>query len=157
LRGDHDVPDTEVVQGAVDALLAVATVGGGGPWLAPGARDDPFDGRGELRRVGRVALLQVVVQHDAVLVVDDLSLVAELDRLTELALGDRAGVRVVQADPAGRPAGVVPATRCRVWAATRRVTSSSSVRSFTARRSRPRRRPAAASLPPAAASASAFA
>ncbi len=27
--GDHDVPDTEVVQGAVDAVLAVATIGGG--------------------------------------------------------------------------------------------------------------------------------
>jgi len=39
---------------------------------------------------------------DAVLVVDDLRLVAELDRFTELALGDRTGVRVVQADPAGR-------------------------------------------------------
>ncbi len=52
-----------------------------GSWLAAGALDDPFDRRGELRRVGRVALLQVVVEHDAVLVVDDLSLVAELDRL----------------------------------------------------------------------------
>jgi len=80
-----------------------ATVGGGRPWLAAGALDDPLDRRRELRCVGRVALLQVVVEDDAVLVVNDLRLVAELDRLAELALGDRAGVRVVQADPAGRP------------------------------------------------------
>jgi len=99
---DHDVPDAEVVQGVLDALLAVATVGSGGPWLAAGALDDPLDRRGELRRVRRVALLQVVIEHDAVLVVHDLGLVAELDRLTELAFGDRTGVRVVQADPAGR-------------------------------------------------------
>ena len=99
---DDDVPDAKVVQGVLDALLAVATVGGGGPWLAAGALDDPLDRRGELRRVRRVALLQVVIEHDAVLVVHDLGLVAELDRLTELAFGDRPGVRVVQADPAGR-------------------------------------------------------
>ncbi len=94
-------PDTEVVQGVLDALLTVATVGGGGPWLAAGALDDPLDRRGELRRVRRGALLQVVIEHDVVLVVHDLGLVAELDRLTELAFGDRTGVRVVQADPGG--------------------------------------------------------
>jgi len=31
LAEDHDVPNAEVVEGAVDALLAVATVGGGRP------------------------------------------------------------------------------------------------------------------------------
>jgi hypothetical protein len=103
LAGDHHVPHAEVVQRIVDALLTVATIGSGGPGLAAGALDDPLDGRCELRRVGRVALLQVVVQDDAVLVVDDLRLVTELDRLAELAFGDRTGVRVVQADPAGRP------------------------------------------------------
>jgi hypothetical protein len=45
-----------------------------------------------------------VVEHDAVVVVGDLALVAELDRLAEAALGDRPGVAVVQADP---PAGAV--------------------------------------------------
>jgi len=69
LLRDDDVPDAEVVQGVLDALLAVATVGGGGPWLAAGALDDPLDRRRELRRVRRVALLQVVIEHDAVLVV----------------------------------------------------------------------------------------
>ncbi len=44
------------------------------------------------RRAG--SLLQVVVQDDAVLVVDYLCLLAELDRLTELALGAGAGVRL---------------------------------------------------------------
>ena len=99
---DDDVPDAEVVECVVDALLAVATIGGGGPWLVAGALDDPVDRWRELRRARRVALLQAVIEDDAVLVVHDLGLVAELDRLTELALGDRPGVRVVQADPAGR-------------------------------------------------------
>jgi hypothetical protein len=56
-----------------------------------------------LRGVGRVSLLQGVVQDDAVVVVGDLGLVAELDRLAEPAFGDGAGVAVVQADPAGGP------------------------------------------------------
>ena len=48
------------------------------------------------RRVGRVALLDVVVDDDAVFVVDELRLVAELDRLAEAALDDRTGIGVVQ-------------------------------------------------------------
>jgi hypothetical protein len=48
-----------------------------------------------------------VVEDDAVVVVRDLGLVAELDRLAESALADRAGVRVVQADPPGRAVGGV--------------------------------------------------
>lgn len=40
---------------------------------------------------------------DAVLVVQDLRLVAELHRLAESSLGDRPGVPFVQADPSGRP------------------------------------------------------
>src|SRR3954453_12173640 len=63
--------------------------------------------------VGGVAPLEGVVEHDSVVVVDDLGLVAELDRLAEAALRDRAGVAVVQGDPAGRPlrggAGQAPA------------------------------------------------
>ena len=55
-----------------------------------------------MRCVGRVALLEVVVKHDTIVVVDDLRLIAELHRLTELTLGDRSGVGVVQAVPAGR-------------------------------------------------------
>jgi hypothetical protein len=37
-----------------------------------------------------------------------LCLVAELDRFTEASLGDRAGIRVVQAHPAGRTVGRLP-------------------------------------------------
>jgi hypothetical protein len=54
------------------------------------------------RGVGWVAGLDVVVQHDPVVVVADLGLVIELDWFIEPAFGDRAGVRVVQTDPAGR-------------------------------------------------------
>jgi hypothetical protein len=50
-----------------------------------------------------------VVEHDPVGVVDDLGLVAELDRPADAALADRPGVRVVQADqpacPVGHPTG----------------------------------------------------
>ena len=52
-------------------------------------------------RVGGVAALDGVVDDDAVVVVEDLGLVAELDWPPEPTLGDRAGVAVVQADPAG--------------------------------------------------------
>jgi hypothetical protein len=48
-------------------------------------------------------LLDGVVQDDAVVVVGDLGLVPELDGLAEPALGDRPGVRVVQAHPPGGP------------------------------------------------------
>jgi hypothetical protein len=55
------------------------------------------------------------------------------------------------------PSGVLPASRCRVCAAICPAASSSPARSLTARRSRPRRRPAAASRSPVAASAAALA
>ncbi len=119
----------------------VAAVCGDGAGLAAGASDDALHRWRQLRGVGRVALFQGVVQHDTVVVVDDLGLVAELNRFAQAALGDRAGVTVVQADPPGRPGRGHPAQPLPGWAATRRVTSSSSVRSLTARRSRPRRRP----------------
>jgi hypothetical protein len=49
--------------------------------------------------VGRVTGFDGVVEHDAVIVVHDLGLVAELDRLAEPALCDWPGVAIVQADP----------------------------------------------------------
>jgi hypothetical protein len=103
--GDDDVADTEVVQGVVDAGFAVAAVGGYGPRLAPGPSDNAFDGGPQLGWVGGVAGLDVVVEHDPVSVVTHLRFVAELDRLAEPALRDRAGVGVVQTDPPGRPIG----------------------------------------------------
>ena len=56
LAGNHHVAHTQLVQGIVDAFLPVAAVGGGGSRFASGATDDSFDGRCELRCVGRVAL-----------------------------------------------------------------------------------------------------
>jgi hypothetical protein len=100
---DDDVLDTEVVQVVLDTLLAVATVGGHDARLPLGALDHSFHCRGEPGWVGGVAGLDVVVEDDAVVVVDDLGFVAELDRFAEPSLGDRAGVGVVQADSSSRP------------------------------------------------------
>jgi hypothetical protein len=95
-------PSAQVV---FDGFLAVAAVGGHGPGRLPGPLDDASYGRGELRAVGGVAPLQAVVGDDAIVVVGDLGLVPELDGLAGPALGDRPGVRLVQADPPGRPGG----------------------------------------------------
>ena len=46
--------------------------------------------------------MHIMVEDDAVLVVDELGFVAELHRFAEAAFRDRPGVRVVQADPPGR-------------------------------------------------------
>jgi hypothetical protein len=52
---------------------------------------DAFDGRRETWGVDRVAVLEIVVEHDAVLVVDQLRLITELDRLAEATFGDGGG------------------------------------------------------------------
>jgi hypothetical protein len=59
-----------------------------------------------LRSVGRVALFHVVVQREPADVVDDLGLVAELDRTVDTALADRPCLGVVQADQAGGRVGL---------------------------------------------------
>jgi len=59
-----------------------------------------------LRRIGRVTLLDGVIQDDPV-VVDDLGLVPELHRPAQPPLGDRASIAIVQADPPGRAVGGV--------------------------------------------------
>ena len=96
------MPDPTVEQLPIDGGLTVAAVRGHHPRRPPGPLDDPVDGRRELRRVGRITQLDVVVQHDPVVVVHELRLVTELHRLTQPALGDRPGLRVVQADHPGR-------------------------------------------------------
>src|SRR5690606_13110301 len=96
----------QLVQVSLDAGFAVAAIGGHGARDFAGALLDPADRGGQLRRVGRVAFLDGVVQDDAVVVVDNLALVAELDRPVDTALGDRSGVRVVQADQAGSRLGL---------------------------------------------------
>ena len=46
-----------------------------------------------------------MVDHDAVDVVDDLCLVAELDRYAEASFSYRPSISVVQGDDPGRPVG----------------------------------------------------
>ena len=142
---NDDVADAEIVQVAVDAGLAVAAVGGHRSRLSSGAADDAFHSGFQPRSIGRVARLHVVVEDDAVVVVDQLSLVAELDRFPEPALSDWPGVGIVQADlpgrtvgdPAGEPLpGLLDDLPGRV---------QQSVKSSTARTKRPRRRPVTAS------------
>ncbi len=91
------------MQGVVDTSFAVAAVRGHGARVAAGAPGHPLDRRLHPWSVGGVAGLHVVVEDDTVVVVDNLGFVAELDRLAQPALRDRPGVRVVQADPPGRP------------------------------------------------------
>ena len=74
LARDGDVTHAEVVQFVFDLGFAVAAVSGRGARGAAGAALYPLDRRGQLRRVGRVADLDVVVEDDAVFVVDDLCL-----------------------------------------------------------------------------------
>jgi hypothetical protein len=94
--GNHDLADTEVVEGVVDCLFAVAAVSGQRPRWPSGPFRDAFDCRCQAGRIGGVAGLDVVVEHDPVVVVADLRFMTELDRLTEPALRDRPGVGVVQ-------------------------------------------------------------
>jgi hypothetical protein len=52
--------------------------------------------------------MQLVIHDDAVVVVDNLALVTELDGFPQPALGDRPGIAVVQADHPGRAIGSPP-------------------------------------------------
>ena len=61
-----------------------------------------------MRRIGQIALLDGVIEHDPVDVVDDLGLVPEFDWPAQAAFGNRAGIAVVQADPPSRPVGGGP-------------------------------------------------
>lgn len=82
-----------------------------------------LDGGFERWRVGRVAGLDRLVEDHPLLVVGDLGLVAELDRLPELALGDRPGVVSCRLTRRVAPSGVTPRSHCRVWGAICRVAS----------------------------------
>ncbi len=95
--GDDDGAHPHFVQRVADFLFPVPAIGGDGAGIAAGSLDHPLDRWGQLRGVGRVALLQVVIEHDAVVVVHDLRFVAELDRLAELAFGDRPGIGLILA------------------------------------------------------------
>src|SRR6201997_290348 len=101
---NHYVGDTNVGELLINAGFTVAAVGGDRAWRASGPFLHSLHRGSQLRRVSRIALLDTVIEHDSVVVVDDLGLVPELDRLAESPLGDRAGIGVVQADPPGRSA-----------------------------------------------------
>ena len=100
--GNDDGANTQVGKVLFDGGFAVTTVGGHGAGCATGPGFDPVDCGSQLWCVGGVSGLHVVIEHDAVVVVDDLPLVAELDGFAQPALGDRAGIAVVQADHPGR-------------------------------------------------------
>ncbi len=78
--GDRHTAHAEVMEVAFHRCLAIPTVGSDRAWRAPGAVSDPFDRGRQLRCVSGVSDLDGVVEDDPVGVVDDLRLVAELDR-----------------------------------------------------------------------------
>jgi hypothetical protein len=121
------------MEAAFYRCLAVAAVGSDRAWRAPGATGDPFDRGRQLRRVSGVSELDGVVEDDPVGVVDDLRLVAELDR----------GVDIMQADQPAGDSGITPASRLRVCATTCWVPPMRVSRSLIARFSRPLRAPEA--------------
>ena len=98
---DDDSADTQRAEALFHGGLPVPTVRGDGVWCATGPGCDPPDGRGQLCCIGRVSDMELVIDDDAVVVVDDLPLVAELDGFTEAALGDRARIAVMQTDHPG--------------------------------------------------------
>jgi hypothetical protein len=73
-------------------------VGSNGAWRASGAGGDPFDRRDQLRGIGRIADLDVVIEDDPVGVVHDLGRVAELHRLAQTSLAHRTSIDIMQAD-----------------------------------------------------------
>lgn len=88
---DQHILDAHLGELLVDGGFAIAAVGGDGARRASGALFHPRHRWRQLRRIGWVALLHSVIQHNPVIVVDDLGLVLKLDRLTEPTLGDRGG------------------------------------------------------------------
>ena len=72
VAGDHHVLHAEAGELLVDFGFAVAAVGGDCMGCTSGAFLHPLD-RGKFQRVGGIALLDGVVEHDAVDVVDDVS------------------------------------------------------------------------------------
>ena len=85
-------------------------------------------------------LQHYVVEHDPIVVIDDLRLVTELDRFPESALRDRPGVPVVQANPPSRPRRRDPGQPLPVCSTTRPVDFQNAFQLVTAPLSRPLRR-----------------
>jgi hypothetical protein len=113
IRGHTHAPTVMIAERAADLIRAATT-----SYCEPGRSETSCMGRPVTSLINpqalahrRVARLHVVVEDDAVVVVDQLSFVAEFDRFPEPALSDRPGVGIVQADlpprtvwdPAGEP------------------------------------------------------
>ncbi|MCW2626462.1 MAG: hypothetical protein JWR48_3184 [Mycobacterium sp.] len=90
LARDDDRAHTEVGQRGVDGGLAVAAVSGHRPRGTTMAFFDPSHRGSQLWCVRRVSDPDVVIEHNTVVVVDELRLIAELDRFT--GSSDLAGV-----------------------------------------------------------------
>jgi len=75
LAWDHDPFDTKSLEVGVDGRFTVSTIRDDRARCAPEPGDDTADRENELRRVGRVAFVDLMVNDDAVNVVDDLGLV----------------------------------------------------------------------------------
>ena len=115
LRGITTLRTPRSWRSSSTAGFAVAAVGGHGARLPPGPFDDPFDRRREPGRVGRVAGLHVVVEDDAVVVVDrpgPCSRTRPACPSRPFAIGRASGSCRLTRRVA--PSGVVPASRCRV-------------------------------------------
>jgi hypothetical protein len=132
------------VQVSFDGGLAVAAVGGDRGGHAPGAAGDPRDGGDQLRAVRDGAAFHAVVHDDAVVVVDDLGLVPELDRFVDAALAAGRASGSCRLTSRVAPSGICPASRDRAWATTVAVRSTVTASLPSARRSRPRIRPLSA-------------
>lgn len=107
----------ELGQVVVDVGFAVAAVGGNDPWFPFRPSSHPLDGRFQPGPVDGVAGLDIVVEDDAVDVVADLGLVAELDRfpILPLRIGRASGSCRLTRRVA--PSGIAPASRSRVCGA----------------------------------------
>ena len=137
LAGDHHRGDARVTQLFARSWLRCGRRRGDRAHHPTEQGVDAGDRRGQQRRVGRVALVHAVIEHDPPGVVDHLGLVAELHRLPGTAFRDRAGVGVVQADQPARRGRHHPPNRLRVWATTCRVRPRMISSSATAATSRP--------------------
>ena len=99
----HHLANAEFAERFPDGRFAIAAVGGDRVGDDVGPLADALDRRSEHGGVGWVADEDGVVDDDAVLVVDHLGLVTELNRFTQPTLADGPGVRVVQRHQTGGP------------------------------------------------------
>jgi hypothetical protein len=136
LSRDGNPDHAKVGQLLVDAGLAIAPVASHRPWRPAGAGDHPLTREPAAAhpagcRPGRV------VEHDPVGVVEDLGLVAELDRPAQPALADRSGVGSCRLTSRLAPSGIPPPRRVGAWSSRRRVCWMVVCSSWSTARSRP--------------------